>query len=85
MKKYTIKEYIVDLFIGFGFILLISPAFLYWFIHGSYDRYVWLLSGPDPFNKLGGGPYQLFLFMGLFSSGVIISILAIWSKLKSKK
>lgn len=84
MKKYTIKEYIVDLLIGIGFVLSISPIFLYWLIHGSYDRYVWLISGPEPFSKFGGGPFQLYMYMGPLIIGVIISILAIRSKLKSR-
>lgn len=81
MKKYSIKEYIIDLFIGIGFIILIFPVFLYWLIHGSYDRYLWLIHGPEPFSNLGSGPFQMYIYIGAFVIGVIVSAIAIRSKL----
>ena len=29
---------------------MISPAILYWFIHGNYERYIWILDAPFPFS-----------------------------------
>jgi len=67
MKKYTsTKNQILDvlgsLFLGLGCISLISPAFFYWWIHGDYDRYIWIISGPAPYSYFGSGPFQLWVF-----------------------
>jgi hypothetical protein len=70
MKKYLLKELITDLLLGLGLIFVISPVALYWFIHGDYDRYIWILNGPYPLSHLGGGPFQIFTYVGLFIVGI---------------
>jgi hypothetical protein len=45
-----------SLLLGFGTMLLASPFLLWWWIHGSYERYVWIIGGPYPHDYLGGGP-----------------------------
>lgn len=77
-----LKECISDLLLGLGFIFVISPAILYCFIHGDYERYIWILNGPFPFNRFGGGPFQLFMFAGLFAAG--IGLIVIYVMLKRK-
>jgi len=87
MKRYTLDDFFTDLLLGLGFVLLLSPLFLYWFIHGSYYRHIWVLSGPYPFNALGGGPFQLLFYGVLVISGlafIIISVLVKRSKKNSK-
>jgi hypothetical protein len=56
--------------IGVGLVALAMPFFLYWLIHGDYDRYVWLINGPPPFDEFGSGPFQLLMYLGFFSTGV---------------
>ncbi|HHV19469.1 MAG TPA: hypothetical protein GXZ27_11585, partial [Thermoanaerobacterales bacterium] len=73
----TVKEYISDLFLGIGFILIISPSVLFWFIHGSYERYIWIINGPYPFGHFGGGPFQLFMYLGLFIVGIILIVISL--------
>lgn len=58
---------------GIGISLVMSPLFLYWWIHGDYQRYLWIISGPSPYDKFGGGPYQLALSFGLFLAGALIT------------
>jgi hypothetical protein len=72
-----VKEYISGLFLGIGFILIISPSVLFWFIHGSYERYIWIINGPYPFSHFGGGPFQLFMYLGLFIMGVILIAISV--------
>jgi hypothetical protein len=48
-----------------GILFLISPIGLYWFIHGSYERYIWIINQPFPLSHFGGGPFQLFMYVGL--------------------
>lgn len=62
MKKYLL-DILISLLLGIGLILLISPVLLYWWIHGNYERYIWIISGPAPYNNFGSGPYQLFVFL----------------------
>ncbi len=45
------------------------PLFLYWLIHGDYERYIWLINGPPPFDQFGSGPYQLFMGLGFLALG----------------
>jgi len=45
----TVLKLGTSLFLGFSFIFFVSPIFLYWFIHGDSNRYVWIINGPYPF------------------------------------
>ena len=56
---------------GMGTILIFSPIFLYWWIHGDYNRYLWIISGPFPYSHFGGGPFQTVLYGGLFLAGIL--------------
>lgn len=76
MRKQRIKVFISDLLLGLGFIFIISPAILYWFIHGNYERYIWILNGPYPFSHFGGGPFQLFMSVGLFIVGIGLIVIS---------
>jgi len=58
--------------LGAGFLLVVSPILIYWFIHGDADRYLWIINGPAPFNSLGSGPFQLYLYAGLVISGGLL-------------
>ena len=73
-----------SLFLGFSFVFFVSPIFLYWFIHGNYDRYVWIINGPYPLSNFRGGPYQLWMGLGLLVVGLFclgISLLGSnWTK-----
>lgn len=66
------KQIIRIILLTLGIILLIIPVIFYWWLHGSYDRYLWIIHGPFPFSHLGSAPVQLFLGIGLFLGGVIL-------------
>lgn len=83
MTKQLIKVLITDLLLGLGFIFIISPAILYWFIHGNYERYIWILNGPYPFSHFGGGPFQLFISIGFFIVGVGLIVISMILKKKN--
>lgn len=68
---------------GVGAIFIFSPIFLYWWIHGDYDRYLWIISGPFPYSHFDSGPFQLILGGSLFLSGVLFLIIA--SILRNKR
>ena len=56
--------------LGLGLVLVAMPFFVNWLIHGDYDRYIWLINGPKPFDSWGGGPYQLWLHVSFFLWGL---------------
>lgn len=58
--------------IGAGLLLVVSPVILYWFIHGDPDRYLWIISGPAPFDSFGSGPFQLYLYACLVIAGGLL-------------
>jgi hypothetical protein len=64
-----------SLALGLSLIFFISPFILYWFIHGSYERYIWIINGPYPFSLFGGGPFQLWMGILLIFSGIISLLL----------
>jgi len=68
--------------IGATFVL--SPVFLYWFIHGNYERYVWIINNPFPFSHLGSAIFQVLLSAGLIITGIIFIILSFIISQKKK-
>jgi len=83
--KNTLRHFLLSLSLGLGTVLLLSPFGLYWWIHGDYNRYVWIINGPYPYSNLGGTPFQLALYAGLLLSGIVfIVIYFIGQKYSSK-
>jgi len=78
--KKAIFEIINSTLFGLGIIFMFSPFLLNWWIHGSYERYIWIISGPSPYDKFGSVPFQLYMCLGLFSMGVVIFISAFLSR-----
>lgn len=58
--------------LGSGLVLLASPVLLWWWIHGDYERYVWIINDPPPYDQFGGGPYQLVMYTSRFLIGILI-------------
>ena len=73
----ALGELFSSLLLGLGTILLASPFLLWWWTHGSYERYVWIISGPYPYDNLGGGPFQVMVYSGLFAAGFVLTSLAL--------
>jgi len=74
MKK--IKSLLLDILssilLCWGVIFIASPVWLTWFIHGNYERYLWIINGPFPFSSFGSGPFQLFMFIFLVLAGILM-------------
>ncbi|HOG62411.1 MAG TPA: hypothetical protein PK422_01585 [Sedimentibacter sp.] len=75
MKK--LKFILSDLLLLLGIEIFLSPFILYWFIHGDYERYIWIINGPFPFNCFGGGPFQMLMYVSLFIIGAILIIVSL--------
>ncbi|AQQ53105.1 hypothetical protein B0X71_08355 [Planococcus lenghuensis] len=74
-----------SVFLGFAVLSLLSPLFLYWLIYGNYERYVWIINGPAPFNQFGSGPFQLWMGAGFIFMGAVFLLLAITFAVWAKK
>ncbi len=83
MKKYIIFDLLRSLLIGAGFIFLISPFLLYWWIHGDYERYRWIIQGPLPYSQFGSGPYQLYMYVTLLVIGLVLLALSLFFRKSS--
>ncbi len=70
------NKFICDLIRGLGAVLIVSPLALYCFIHGNYERYIWIINGPAPFKYFGSGPFQLWMYLGLFVCGILVLVLS---------
>lgn len=82
MKSF--KIFLSNFLLSIGILIIISPAFLYLFIHGDYDRYIWIINGPFPFSSFGGGPFQLLMYICLFIMGAVLIGASLILKIKRK-
>jgi hypothetical protein len=48
--------------LGLGLFAAAGPWLLNDWVHGDYDRYVWVISHVDPCSAMGGGPGMLWVF-----------------------
>lgn len=72
----NIKNIVIDILLGLGFIFMISPITLYWFIHGNNKRYIWIINGPYPFSNFGSGPFQMVIYIALLFAGLILIVIS---------
>ena len=49
---------------------------MWWWIHSRYECYVWIISGPYPYDNLGGGPFQVMAYSGLSAAGFVMTSIA---------
>lgn len=67
----TTIDVLSSIVLGVGILFLTSPLVLYWWIHGNYERYLWIIKGPLPYSQFGGGPFQLWIGVSLLLLGLI--------------
>ncbi|MFA5947845.1 MAG: hypothetical protein WC806_02640 [Candidatus Gracilibacteria bacterium] len=72
MKKKSVYKIISFLLLCFGVLLVVSPVVLYWFIHGDFERYLWIINGSYPFSSFGSGPFQMVVDVCLFFVGIVM-------------
>lgn len=77
-----LKIILSNLLLLIGIEICLSPIILYCFIHGNYDRYIWIINGPFPFNSFGGGPFQLLMYGGLLITGLVLIAISLIVKRK---
>lgn len=80
-----LKIILLNLLLLIGIEICFSPIILYWFIHGDFDRYIWIINGPFPFNSFGGGPFQLLIYGGLLITGLVLIAVSLIVKRKIRE
>lgn len=76
------SEYLSLLLFGGGLVLLSWPVLLSYFL--GIDTYrLWIIQGPDPFDKMGGGPYMLGKYIGWMIIGFGLIVWSLQVKLRS--
>jgi hypothetical protein len=73
----TVVDVTSAIVLGVGVLLLASPVVLYWWIHGDYSGYLWIIRGPSPYHQFGGGPFQLWMYVLLLLLGLVVTSLGI--------
>ncbi len=73
--------------IGISFLGFISPLLFYPWIHGDYDRYLWIIHQGYPCNSMGSGSWQLWYLVILpwIISILILGSVIIFSKENTKE
>jgi hypothetical protein len=78
----VVRELVASGLLGWGVLMLPAPLLLYWFIHGDYDRYVWIINGPYPFDSMGSGPFQAAMGLALLWSGAFFVLAGLLLKVE---
>lgn len=68
-------DILCSLCLGIGYLLLIAPFALNWFIHADYERYIWIINGPYPFSDMGSEPFQVMMSIFLWIGSAVFLIL----------
>lgn len=63
--RLSVVRAVRKILISCGFLGLAVPFLFYLWIHGSSERYLWIINQGFPCSAMGGGPFQLFV-LGLF-------------------
>lgn len=58
--------------LGLGILSVLAAPAVWWWVNGSRKRYLWIISGPPPYDRLGSGPLQLWIGMLLVAAGVAL-------------
>ena len=79
--KRVVLDLLSSLLLGLVLLFPLIPAFLEW-IHSDYDRYVWAISGPPPFDQFGSGPFQLWVLVGSLAAAATCAIAGVPIRLR---
>ncbi len=67
------KEYLISIlfFIIGAFFFGCNFIFYYW-LHGDFERYLWIINQPWPLSHLGGSSVQLLIYIAFTFTGLIL-------------
>lgn len=76
------KELVSTLLISVAFCHLLVPFLVSLLLFNQTEYRNWILEGPTPFNRLGSGPYLLWVVGGIVFIGYIYMALGLWIRFK---
>ncbi len=80
MKKYITS---ILFFITGAFFFACNFIFYYW-LHGDFERYLWIINQPWPLSDLAGSSIQLLIHLTLTLISLIFILLSIYFAKKIK-
>ena len=75
-----VRDVLGSVVLGLSVVAAMSPAALYWWIHGDHERYIWIINGPAPYSGMGSGPWQLWVGVGLLLASLGLLAVGCWLK-----
>jgi 8-oxo-dGTP diphosphatase len=69
---------------GLGIMFVLAAPGLWWWINASRERYLWIISGPPPYNRFGSGPLQLWMGIVLIVTGTVLFALGLLMRRKMR-
>lgn len=83
VKAKNIYDFLGSILLGWAIIIMTSPIFLAWWL-SDYERYIWTISGPEPFRRFGSGPYMLGMFFIMEFIGLSVLTVGVIFRRNSK-
>lgn len=78
------SQFLTYVLVGVGSVFLSFPIILSSYL-SDYDYRMWIIQGPDPFDKMGSGPFLLGKAAGWLIFGFGLIILCLQLKLRADK
>ncbi len=78
------SQFLTYVLVGIGSVFLSFPIILEAYL-SNYDYRMWIIQGPDPFDKMGGGPYLLSKAAGWLIIGFGLIIIGLQLKIRADK
>ena len=76
-RKLPILGLLSSMLLGLGALFVLAAPGLWWWINASRERYLWIISGPAPYDRLGSGPLQLWMGIFLVVTGTVLFTLGL--------
>lgn len=77
-------QFLTYVLVGVGSVFLSFPIILSSYL-SDYDYKMWIIQGPDPFDKMGSGPFLIGKAVGWLIIGFGLIICGLQLKLRAEK
>jgi len=71
--------------LGLGIVLALAAPAFWWWVNGSYERRMWIISGPPPYDRFGSGPLQIWIGVTLIASGFCLFALGVFLQTRRQR